>query len=217
MLEKLLKKPNELALLLSIAFHQDESTGVVKTSKIKPNKEALSNLIILELVKEENEHLSLMNKKVIDVTLKKSQEEKIAINLKLLKEVKDDEVELSDLDHFKMAKAFHDLFTQNIKSIGGYLVHLEKATFKKWVDPIRLMLTVDKISVEQMREVFKFLDKHPFWSANVQSTEKLRSKFETIYSQIKSNYGTKKESGNGNITKDYIQRIAEDLQSDNLH
>ena len=42
---------------------------------------------------------------------------------------------------------------------------------------VKPMMQVDEVTKDELKEVFKFLKGHEFWSANIQSTEKLRKQF----------------------------------------
>jgi len=135
---------------------------------------------------------------------KEKEKEKEKVQEQLMSEIKISDVPISDVEFYEIAKAFHQLFEQNIISSGGTLKNIRAAKFGKWVSPIRLMLTKDGIKKEDLQLVFKFLQHDEFWKPNVQSTAKLRTKFNTIIGQAKRNGNTKKKSG---VSPDFIANL----------
>lgn len=195
-LERLLLRPVELSIIISIAFHQDENTGFADKKSVNPEKKALTNLIIWGLVTESDGRLALVDKRVVDITLKRSSKEKRELDAKLLRDVKEIEVPADELKYYQMAIQFNNLFLGNIRSIKGRDNNLVKAKYEKWVTPIRLMINEDKVTIDQLRSVYKFLNRHYFWSSNVQSTSKLREKFQTIHTQSLENGNAKSTKAN---------------------
>lgn len=112
--------------------------------------------------------------------------------------------------YYEIAVAFHGLFYSNIKKINGRLNNLDSAQFGKWVNPVRLMIEVDGVTIDQLKEVFGYLKENEFWQDKIQSTEKLREKFNILYNQIKSNVSKK---ANRKVSADYLQRVYNDLQT----
>lgn len=109
------------------------------------------------------------------------------------------EVSLSDISdlndrlYAKIAKEFFEQITQNSKEVGIKFASLKNAKLQKWANPIRLLIVNDGHTIEEIREVFKYLrdedvsGKEFTWKSNVQCTETLRkvtknglSKFENI-------------------------------------
>lgn len=98
------------------------------------------------------------------------------------------EVSLSDLPddneklYFKMAKGFYDQFEKNAIELKTNFSALKKATYEKWVSPIRLLITSDGHTIEEIRDVLRFLrdedinGKEFTWKKNVQCTSTLRAK-----------------------------------------
>ena len=116
-------------------------------------------------------------------------------------------------NYYEVSSAFYELIQSNLENIGASTSTLRKSKVKKWITPIRLMIESDGVTEEQLRDVFIFLKGHQFWSANIQSTEKLRKQFSTLHAQSKSQ--TLKTETNGKakqgISEDYLTRIANDL------
>jgi hypothetical protein len=91
------------------------------------------------------------------------------------------EIDISDVEdglkyYFTIAKEFQSLFIKNLKDKGASTVHQEKATFKNYVTPIRLMIENKECDTDNLREVWKYLSsaKGEFWKSNILSTETLR-------------------------------------------
>lgn len=183
-LEQMFKNPKELALLVQIAFMADEDSGIVTMKELKPNKDSLANLIHWNYVECDGAgNVCILNKKIVDVTLRKAPQKEI-LKSTLLSELKEEDVPEDEREYFKIAVGFAGMFASNLLKIGARTINIEKATYGKWVDPIRLMVENDSVTVEQLRDVWHFLKGHQFWSANVQSTLKLREKFQTIHTQL---------------------------------
>lgn len=90
---------------------------------------------------------------------------------------------LSEQDriYFKIAIGFRDLFIKNKKALGvNDFKDQENATYKGYVDPIRLAFTEDKKTEEDFRKVYAFLMKDEFWMKNIMSTRKLREKMSDL-------------------------------------
>ena len=112
----------------------------------------------------------------------KSREDNI-IKKVLLSEIKISDVPLKELDYYNAAIAFQKIFHENIKSVGGNLRHVESAEYIKWVSPIRLMVESDKVEKDGLVKVYEFLKTNDFWKSNIQSTKKLREKYNTLILQ----------------------------------
>jgi hypothetical protein len=101
----------------------------------------------------------------------------------LLSKIKISDVPLKELDYYNAAIAFQKIFHENIKSVGGNLRHVESAEYIKWVSPIRLMVESDKVDKDGLVKVYEFLKTNDFWKSNIQSTKKLREKYNTLILQ----------------------------------
>lgn len=131
------------------------------------------------------------------------------------------EIEISDVpedekDYFLIADSFLKLFERNSQEVLKVKwSHLEKTKYKSFVDPIRLMMTVDGRTREEIQKVYKFLQSDDFWMRNIQSTEKLRKQFDQLITKtvepIKTNnHGTEQRIKSGGVT--FSQSEADDLQ-----
>lgn len=195
---RLIDSPPKLAALIEIAFHTDEDLGGAYKTKIKANKKAIDSLIFEGIIFEEENKYFISDKRVVNFTLKKKLKTKEELEGTLLIDVLESTLTIDQRNYFNIAKAFRDLFKENLESAGGRTLNVENATYKKWVDPIRLMMENDKVTREQLLSVYKFLKESDFWRLNVQSTQKLREKFQTIHSQTKGNGSNKKPSSDNN-------------------
>jgi hypothetical protein len=96
------------------------------------------------------------------------------------------EIDVTTLDkqeqvYFKIAIGFRDLFIKNKKALGvNDFRDQENATYKNYVDPIRLSFTQDKKTEEDFRKVYAFLMNDEFWMKNIMSTSKLREKMSDL-------------------------------------
>ncbi len=159
-----------------------------KLSKEKPNDaefgKALRELLdenYLDILKEEKEQRE--KKRELDAEEKKKQ----VIMRKAFMDCTEEDWYASgyDITIIEIAEAFWKLIASNLKGIDASTLNLERAKFKAWVHPVKMMILNDGIITEHLREVFKFLKGHEFWSANIQSTEKLRKQFATLHAQAK--------------------------------
>ena len=139
------------------------------------------------------------------------------INTILLSEIKISDVEDKLKDYFEIAKAFQGLFIKNLTEKNSSYVNQKNAKFGNYVDPIRLMMTKDEITKEQLTSVFKYLDspQGEFWKPNILSTSKLREKFQQLIMKAneKSKNGQVNTIGNTGVSAEYLQRIQDELQS----
>lgn len=96
------------------------------------------------------------------------------------------EVDVTTLDkqeqvYFKIAIGFQRLFILNKKSLGlNDFQDQENATFKSYVDPIRLAFEKDKRTRDDFAKIFAFLQSDEFWMKNIMSTFKLRDKMSDL-------------------------------------
>jgi hypothetical protein len=99
----------------------------------------------------------------------------------LLSEVDINTLSEQDRIYFKIAIGFRDLFIKNKKALGvNDFKDQENATYKGYVDPIRLAFTEDKKTEEDFRKVYAFLMKDEFWMKNIMSTRTLREKMSDL-------------------------------------
>ena len=112
------------------------------------------------------------------------------------------ELSVADVDkenYLLMAKAFQELFKDNVISAGGSPASIDKAK-GTWYDDIRKLVEIDKVEMESIRKVFIFLKSDPFWKKNILSTSKLRDKFNKLI--LNANNGPAKR----NITREEFEQ-----------
>ena len=98
--------------------------------------------------------------------------------------VKDLQFEINEeiLMHYKTALGFQKLFIKNLKEKQSPTSQTENATYKNFVDPIRLIFEKNEVTKEQLREAYEYLNSKEgeFWKSNILSTKKLREKLSMI-------------------------------------
>lgn len=94
--------------------------------------------------------------------------------------VEEVEVPIDELKYFKTAEAFRRLFIKNQKDREAPTKHQEEATYKSYVDPIRLMMERDRVTEEQLRRAYERLKTDNFWKGVVLSTSKLRGQIDKL-------------------------------------
>jgi DNA-binding Lrp family transcriptional regulator len=122
----------------------------------------------------------------------------------LMSEIKISDVDDNLIKYFKVAELFRNLFVKNLKEKNSPTTNQDKATFKNYVSPIRLMYEKDKVTKEQIEKVYTYLnsdkcEQNGFsWKVNILSTAKLREKFEalSVKANLKENQPTKAKKGN---------------------
>jgi len=174
--------------------------------------------VILEQIKQKNNqssarfdeketNLTLVIPKVEYSIVNKIKEKKIKeeLNKSLLSEIKisednrilsfkdfDLEIEESDAVNFKTAVWLQKLFIKNLKEKEAPTTHQEKATYKNYVTPIRLMFDSDKVTQEQVKKAYDYLNSPmgEFWKNQILSTETFRKQISKLVIQKTSSNGT---------------------------
>ncbi len=140
-------------------------------------------------------------------------------NVKKYKNVKNDKnntllskIEISDLEEdeklfFEIAVAYQKLFIKNLQEKKSPTKNQEKATFKNYVDPVRLMMQNDGVTKDQLTDVWKFLGSAAgeFWKPNILSTKKLREKFPQLILKAREKQTTHSEQ------KKTVEEIAQEV------
>lgn len=103
------------------------------------------------------------------------------------KKVNLSDIQISDFpelnkNYLDIAKAFNALFKNNLIAAGCATTNVDKAKGTS-VDDIRLMIESDKYTVDDLRDVYQFLQKDNFWKRNILSTSKLREKMDKLKMQ----------------------------------
>jgi len=188
------KKSAELRALKSQeqnATNATNSTSVESVEQVPTNPTDSVNVSV-----SVNDNVS-----VNDILLKKETKKS------LLSEIKISDLEINEIQYFEIALAYQKLFIKNLKEKNAPAANQEKATYKNYVTPIRLMMSSDGVTKEQLTLVYKYLGsvEGEFWKSNILSTSKLREKFQQLLlkSQENGKSGNYK-SGNTTPTTDEL-------------
>lgn len=129
------------------------------------------------------------------------------LNNTLLSEINISDLKDDEKKYFEISLAFRGLFIKNLKEKGSTTNHQDNATYKAYVDPIRLMMQKDGVTEDQLKKVFNYLNspEGEFWKSNILSTNKLREKFNQLV--MKSN---SQKTGNS-YSDSFKRKIAEGL------
>lgn len=167
---------------------------------------------ILKPITKPSESLSEKKQKPISKQIEtKSKEKENKINNSLLSEIiilKESNSISIDKDIFEftpdvikyisIASQFQKLFIKNLKDKGSPTTKQDKATYKDYVTPIRLMFEKEEATKDQLIEAYNFLNSSDgeFWKSIILNTSQLRDKIDVIIAKknTKSNFEAKKES-----------------------
>jgi hypothetical protein len=124
----------------------------------------------------------------VQVQVKEKVKEKEIYNL-LLSEIKISDVEPSLQIYTKIAKVFQETFITNLKEKGASTITQEKATFKNYITPIRLMIENKECTIDDLRDVEKYLSspQGDFWKSNILSTTTLRKQITKLVMESRKN------------------------------
>lgn len=131
----------------------------------------------------------VLQKKYDSNTIKvKESKENIKYKNILLSEIYISDFPELNKDYIEIAKSFQQLFKRNLQEAGASTTVVDKAN-GKWIDDVRLMIESDKHSIQDLRDVFSFLQKDPFWKSNILSTSKLREQLPKLKLKIHNGTG----------------------------
>jgi hypothetical protein len=157
---------NEIAIKNWVKYNYSSSPKVLKC--IESELKQVKNTILIEYLNS------------ID-TLSQEEEEEEEEEEKDLKDFLLSEIKISDVDDdfkqfYEIAYNFQQLFIKNLKEKNAPTKDQDNATFKKYVNPIRLMIKNNECTIENLREVYAYLNspRGEFWKTNILSTETLR-------------------------------------------
>lgn len=164
-----------------------------KISAQKRNQQVLTNSTHVKSVEQSSTNSTVSVNVNDNVNVNVNDNINLNINNKLMSEIKisDDilffknqEIKISknEIYYFQVAEKFRKLFIRNLKESNAPINHQEKATFKNYVEPIRLMVERDKVTKEQFRRSYDFLNSADgdFWKKNILSTAKLREQIQKL-------------------------------------
>lgn len=126
----------------------------------------------------------------------------------LLSEIKISDDILFEKIYFETAIGFRDLIRQNLIELNASTKNID-STKGSAIDEIRLIIESDGFTIEDCRQVYKFLQKDIFWKKNILSIKKLREKFNKLLIEAK-NGDSKIQSGNTSYRKNTAGANAED-------
>lgn len=99
-------------------------------------------------------------------------------------------IEMADVpdqhkEYFVIAKSYFELIRDNMISLGIVPNDLMKSKALRWTSDIRLMITADHRTHEELQKVYKFLkteipDSNFSWKKNIRSSSSLRGHFEKL-------------------------------------
>jgi len=116
--------------------------------------------------------------------------EKVKVKEKiLLSEIKISEVPTDLQMYYRIAKDFQNLFIKNLTQRNAPIKNQQNATFKNYVDPIRLAIINNECNINDFRDVWKYLDspQGDFWKTNILSTSKLREQIQKLIMSAREN------------------------------
>lgn len=123
----------------------------------------------------------------------------------LLSKVDESTLDEKDSEYFKIAISFWELIKSSLAELNISGSDIEKAKYKQWVDPVRMLIETDKRTISEFREVFVFLQKDEFWKQQIRSTAKLRKKnkedrtyFEVLLEKSRNGQKRKQSSSESN-------------------
>ncbi len=162
-------------------------------------------------------HYGMVRKIEVEVEDETEVEDEVEIEFKSkpLTKVTTSEVPLNEVEFYQIALNIQKKIKSNIEAAGGSTKKIEQAIYKTWVDPIRLMMSVDGVTREQINKAALFGLNDDFWKKNILSTTNFRKHFDKL---ILDSNGKK---GNNQPTlkddADYIQSIADRLGVSNAN
>lgn len=109
----------------------------------------------------------------------------------LLSEITISEFPTLNSDYVEIAKAFVGLFKKNLIEAGASTLNVDRVK-GSCIDDIRLIIEVNKYTMNDLREVYRFLQVNEFWKKNILSTGKLREKMDKLKMELKN--GTDKRN-----------------------
>lgn len=127
----------------------------------------------------------------------------------LLTEVKTSDVPLEQVEYYQIALNIQKKIRETLLEGGSSTAQIDKAKYKTWVDPIRLMMTADGITREQINKAARFGFDDDFWKKTILSTSNFRKHFNRII--LDSNGKQKNGSITERFSKEYLSKLAADV------
>lgn len=114
----------------------------------------------------------------------------------LLSEIKISDFENINPDYYEIAVSFQNLFRENLKQSGASTKTVDRMKGGA-IDDIRLTIESDGYTVEDLRQVYKFLQVDDFWKTNILSIPKLRKQMAQLKLKMANNGKTKRDHKEG--------------------
>lgn len=114
----------------------------------------------------------------------------------LLSEIKISDFENINPDYYEIAVSFQNLFRENLKQSGASTKTVDRMKGGA-IDDIRLTIESDGYTVEDLRQVYKFLQVDDFWKTNILSISKLRKQMAQLKLKMANNGKTKRDYKEG--------------------
>ncbi|RXG13980.1 hypothetical protein DSM03_10193 [Leeuwenhoekiella aestuarii] len=184
---------------------------LVKYDDYQPNEEESTTKPTRNPTREQHQNNTQPNNTI------RSKEDKEIKNIRnnLLSEINISDVEDSEKKYFQIAKSFQQLFIKNLEEKNSTTKDQRKATYKNYVDPIRLMFQRDEVNKDQVTMAYKFLNSPAgeFWKTNILSTKTLRKKISTLVAQANQPLNNKRHgSAEPTINRQSAQTIRQNSE-----
>lgn len=114
----------------------------------------------------------------------------------LLSQIKISDFENINPDYYEIAVSFQNLFRENLKQSGASTKTVDRMKGGA-IDDIRLTIESDGYTVEDLRQVYKFLQVDDFWKTNILSISKLRKQMAQLKLKMSNNGKTKRDYKEG--------------------
>jgi hypothetical protein len=162
-----------LLTIVKYDFYQtleNKATNKQQTNNTQNNKQITTTNNII------NKQLDILNNSLLS-EIKISDDKKFFLvnNIQI-------ETTPEKITYFKTAVEFQKLFIKNLKEKNSTYSLQEKAKYKNYVDPIRLMIENKEATLNQLRDAYKYLNspEGEFWKSNILSISKLREQISVL-------------------------------------
>lgn len=187
---------NECNVVWSDKFMESISDAYSKRSNNCMSLEGLrSHLLGLGILKGDVKPQSKVKEtKVKEIKVEYTKPKKNKVNI-LMSKANALDVTEKNRPFFKIAHSFYELFRYNsTEQLNVEWKHLEDLKAESACNDIRLAIEQDNRTEEDFRIVWAFLKNDDFWMQNIQSTKKLREKFDQLITKAKNQNNGKSKS-----------------------
>ena len=116
---------------------------------------------------------------------------------------------VSNKDIVAKARKYSDVDYQFAEFAYGLIIKIapkQKANLESWAETIRLMRVIDKITHQDMADVFKWANADSFWGTNILSVTKLRKQFPQLQAKMKGANNGHQGTGRKESSHERIKR-----------